>query len=282
VDYLRDVGLTPDDIVVKISSRKMLAAVLKEIGVGQKNLDSLYAVLDKKNRLPAETFEKVLNEQLPDSMMAGKVREFMEIETISQVENMFGCQEAFDELAILFDWLNRMNVGDYCKFDPGVVRGLAYYTGVVFEVYGKASQLRAIGGGGRYDNLLQDFGGPAIAATGMGMGDCVLEILLEGKGLLQKQLPKAELDFFVIYTDKQFSKKAVEITAKLRRLGAATNFSYKSAGLSKQLKEASSANAKKCIIIGDEYRDGKLIVKDMATGRQELVMVDRFLSQPKS
>jgi len=293
LDYLSDVGLTPDDIVVKISSRKMLAAVLKEIGVGQKNLDSLYAVLDKKDRLPAKTFAEMLNKQLPDSRMAGKVREFMELKTISQVENMFGHQEAIDELAILHDWLNRMNVGDYCKFDPSIVRGLAYYTGIVYEIHAKAGSLRAIGGGGRYDNLLSQFGGPDITATGFGIGDCILAILLEEKGLLKSE-PKG-LDYFIAYVPNiTFDNKdgtvkstpedeAVKLTTKLRRLGFKTDSNYyKSMSLGKQLREASIRNATKCIIIGDELKDGKLVVKDMSTGRQELVSVDKFLSQPKS
>ena len=76
-----------------------------------------------------------------------------------------------------------MGIREYCVFDPGIVRGLAYYTGIVFEVHDIQGDLRAICGGGRYDNLLRDFGGPAISATGMGMGDCVLEILLREKGL---------------------------------------------------------------------------------------------------
>ncbi len=177
VDYLRYAGLTEEDIIVKISSRRMLAAVLKEIGVPQGSLDSLYAILDKKNKLPDDTFEKMLDELLRDSGMVSKVRTFMELENIQQIEDMFGRQEAFNELVELMKFLDSMGIGNYYRFDPGIVRGLAYYTGIVFEVYDKASELRAICGGGRYDNLLKDFGGPAISATGMGMGDCVLEIL---------------------------------------------------------------------------------------------------------
>ena len=71
-----------------------------------------------------------------------------------------------------------MGVGDYCRFDMSIVRGLAYYTGMVFEMHDAVGDLRAVCGGGRYDNLLSDFGGPSLSAIGMGMGDCVLEILL--------------------------------------------------------------------------------------------------------
>ena len=285
LDYLQEVGLTPDDIVVKISSRKMLAAVLKEIGVPQKSLDSLYTVLDKRNKLPAETFEKILNEQLPDAEMAGKVQAFMETEKVSDIRVVVKpnteIDEAINELVELLDWLNRMGVSNYCEFDPGIVRGLAYYTGIVYEIYDRASELRAIGGGGRYDNLLQQFGGLAIPATGFGIGDSVLAILLEEKGLFDKRLPEKKLDYFVACVDKVYRDVVVKLTMKLRSAGFAANFSYKSDKLSKQLKQASEQNAKKCIIIGEEFKNNQLVIKDMATGKQRLVNTDEFLSQLK-
>ena len=280
IDYLREVGLTPDDIVVKISSRKMLAAVLKSIGIDRSNLDGLYAVLDKRNKLPDEAFEEILKKQLPDKAKKQQVLELMNTESIEQIENIFGVQEALDELKQLMLLLNKMAVGDYCKFDPGIVRGLAYYTGVVYEIYDKANQLRAIGGGGRYDDLLKQFGGPAIPATGFGIGDCVLGILLEEKGLLKPE-PK-ELDYFVAYVNENYRDKAVELAIELRSKGLIADFSYKAAKLSKQLKLASEGNAKKSIIIGDEFKNNELAIKDMATGEQKLVKVDEFLSQPKS
>jgi len=282
VDYLREVGLTPNDIVVKISSRKMLSTVLQEIGVPQESLDTLYAVLDKKNKLSTEAFEKMLNDQLPSSDMANKVREFMELENIQQVMNKFGHWEAFDEYFELMDYLDNMGVGPYYMFDPGVVRGLAYYTGIVFEVHAIGGELRAICGGGRYDNLLRDFGGPPISATGMGMGDRVLEILLEEKGLLGEQVPKKQLDYFVTCIG-DFSKEVWQIVEKLRSMGYSTNFSYKMGGPSKQLKDASAQKAKKCIIIGDEeLEQNKITVKDMASGEQELVDYDEFWSRLKA
>ena len=172
-----------------------------------------------------------------------------------------------------------MGVSDYCVFDAGIVRGLAYYTGIVYEIYDKASELRAIGGGGRYDDLLKQFGGPAIPATGFGIGDSVLGILLEEKGLLEKQLPVCKLDFFVAWVDKAYREAAVKLTMKLRSAGWAATFSYKAAKLSKQLKEASGQNAKKCVIIGSEIENDQLIVKNMATGEQELIKFGKFLQQ---
>jgi histidyl-tRNA synthetase len=285
IDYLREVGLSPQDIVVKVSSRKILKGVMNSIGIPDEKIQPLYALLDKKNKLPFDTFEKTLNDLIPDSKMANEVKEFTWCENIQQIENRYGRQgtpEILDLMHLLYD----MGAGEYFLFDPGIVRGLAYYTGIVFEIYDKADELRAICGGGRYDNLLADFGGPSISATGMGMGDCVLEILLGEKGLLDKQVPKRHLEYFVISTcdvdeeaEEEAEKKTYQIIAKLRSTGHSANFSYKMGSLSKQLKEASAQNAENCIIIGEqELRENKITVKDMATGKQDLRGYDEFLS----
>ncbi|MBN1509988.1 MAG: histidine--tRNA ligase [Sedimentisphaerales bacterium] len=283
LDYLRSVGLTSEDIRAKISSRKLLAAVLASIGIPADKLDPLYAVLDKKPKLPAETFETLLAEQVPDAGQAGKILDFMALDAIEQVERVTQPDEAVlnavGELKAVLDTLRWMGVAEYCAFDPSIVRGLAYYTGVVFEVHDVAGTLRAVCGGGRYDNLLRDFGGPLIPATGMGMGDAVLEILLQEKGLLEKQVPQRQLDYFVAIADQDLVSLMYRITAQIRSRGHSANFSYKLGGLSKQLKEAAGQSARKCVIIGQEYgRDRQLAVKDMTTGQQELVDADQFLA----
>jgi len=284
-DYLQEVELTPEDIVVKISSREMLAALLQTIGIPESELEPLYTVLDKRSKLPAEAFEEMLAGQVSDKNKRDRIIKLMTVESIEQVGNCLQlgdkAKESVDELKRLFELLEVMGVADFCVFDIGIVRGLAYYTGIVFEIYDKATELRAIGGGGRYDDLLKQFGGPAIPATGFGIGDCVLAILLEEKGLLDKQLSSPQPDYFVAFTDKQFFSKAIELTAKLRTKGFAANFDYKSANLSKQLKQASAQNVKKCIIIGSEFENNELVIKDMATGQQELIELDKFFAQLK-
>jgi histidyl-tRNA synthetase len=284
LDYLRMVGLTSKDIQAKISSRRLLAAVLTSIGIPDTRLDPLYAVLDKRPKLPAETFEALLAEQVPDANQAGKIRDFVALDSLGRITEIAEPNEtlvrAVDELKAVFDILSTMGMGEFCTFDASIVRGLAYYTGVVFEVHDIAGELRAICGGGRYDNLLRDFGGPPIPATGMGMGDCVLEILLQERGLLEKQVPGRELEYFVALADPQAAKSVYEITARVRSAGHSANFSYRQGGLSKQLKEAAGQNAKKCVILGQEYRDSRqVVVKDMATGEQEPVDVEQFLSR---
>jgi histidyl-tRNA synthetase len=271
---------------VKISSREMLAALLLTIGVAESELEDLYAVLDKRSRLPSDTFEQMLAEKVPGENKRKKILGLMAVESIEQIDDLLdltdAAKESVDELKRLFELLEVMGVGDFCVFDISTVRGLAYYTGIVYEIYDKAGELRAIGGGGRYDNLLRQFGGPAIPATGFGVGDSVLAILLEEKGLLEKQLPARKLDYFVACVDDVYRQAAVKLTMKLRSAGFAANFSYKAAKLSKQLKQASEQNARRCVIIGEEFRNNELVIKDMATGQQELVHIDKFFAELES
>jgi histidyl-tRNA synthetase len=296
VDYLRDVGLTENDIRVKMSSRRLLAAFLRGLGLTDDVLDSLYALLDKKAKLPSETFAALLDEHVHDSEVAGRIQEFMETKDFASAKKMLASQgseevaDAFEELNEVWDRLGEMDVASYCAFDPSIVRGLAYYTGVVFEVHDVVGELRAICGGGRYDNLLRDFGGPSISATGMGMGDAVLEILLHQKGLLNVP-PHRQLDYFVASVpgpDIVFEaeggrtpeQEAVKLVAQLRSKGYRVDFTYEPGGLGKQLKRAAERGAKACIIIGAEFKENRLVIKKMAPGTQESVDKEQFLADP--
>jgi len=286
VDYLREVGLTSNDIKVKISSRKLLAAILRGIGVPEEKLNSVYVILDKFTKLPADTFSSLLTEQV-GSELAGQIIEFMGksfnnlLTTTKQNKEI---EDALAELANCRHCLEEMGIGNYCVFDQSIVRGLAYYTGIVFEIHDIQGDLRAICGGGRYDNLLHDFGGPKVSATGMGMGDCVLEILLREKGLLDKNISANSCDYFIIPINYSYFDASISLTAKLRQKGFKSIFSYKTAGfkrdespvLSKLLKEASAVGAAKCIIIGDEYQTGQLVVKNMTDGSQQNIAEKDF------
>jgi histidyl-tRNA synthetase len=284
VDYLLQTGLTGSDVIVRISSRKLIAAVLEYFGIEKGQLEAVYGVLDKKNKVPQETFEKMLEETIPDSARRQKVRQLMSVESLKQLEDFAGCDkdanEATEELKRLFNYLDIMGISEFCRFDISIVRGLAYYTGIVFEIYDKGSELRAICGGGRYDNLLADFGGPKIGATGFGMGDCVLGIVLEEKGLFRNLMDINNLEYFVTFAEDSLQDEAIKLIARLRRASVRADFSYKGGSLSKQLKQAGDCGAARCIIIGREFtQDGQLIIKDMNKGTQQTVQMREFLDR---
>ncbi|MBL7214677.1 MAG: histidine--tRNA ligase [Phycisphaerae bacterium] len=283
LDYLRSLGLSSKDVKAKISSRRLLAVILMNIGIAKDKLETLYPILDKKSKIPDETFVEMLQKEINSAQIIQTIVKLMDIHSVDNIPSMVDlnddAQAALNELSQVFAYLEKMGVGDYCRFDMGIVRGLAYYTGMVFEVHDAVGQLRAICGGGRYDSLLSDFGGPKVTATGMGMGDCVLEILLRQKGLLTDESLKVQtLDYFIACTGAEFVDDAVALMARIRAAGLSCNYSYKTAALGKQMKQADSMNAAKCIIVGQELtQSNQLVVKDMKSGEQELVDADTFL-----
>jgi histidyl-tRNA synthetase len=287
LDYLlNEAKLPAQDVVVKISNRKLLHAILTSYGVKDEQLDAIYGVLDKKSKLPPDAFEEMTREKIADQEIAGKVIALSKMsndEVWKQYitpnldkDNEFS--RAAKEMDQLFEYLKVMRIPESAfEFDMGIIRGLAYYTGVVFEFYDKAGEMRALGGGGRYDNLLELLGGPKISATGLGMGDVVLGIMLEEKGLLKPEMLGRKIDYYIAYTDKVLLSKAIEITANLRQKGFAAEMSYKGGNLGKQLKAATAANAAKCIILGEELaKCNEIIIKDLATGEQTAMAANSF------
>ena len=282
VDYLRSISLTAEDIEVKISSRSMLAALLKNFGFADDQLDGIYALLDKRPKIPTETFAQMAEQKIPDPSLRDKLMQILNLTRQELVSKLpVTAQSALEELTELFDYLETMGVKDYCTFDINIVRGLAYYTGAVYEIFDRKQPLRALCGGGRYDNLLAGLGGPKVPATGFGLGDVVLEIMLQERGLLKAQIQQA--DFFVIDADPELFDKALELTSQLRARGFSAAFSYKRTSLGKQLKQASEQNVRFAVILGSETQtQNEITLKNLATGSQQKINLNDFLTQPNA
>lgn len=283
IDLLRRVGLGPEDVVVRISSRAMLGALLKQAGFSPEQIDKAYKLLDKRGKIPEDSFQAVLQKEITEPSSRKALEKIAGYRTLveirSQPDNTDEILAAIEELEEVFSILELFGVADYCTFDIGIVRGLAYYTGTVFEIFDRAGEFRAIGGGGRFDDLLKTLGGPSMSAVGFGMGDVVLMELLAQKGLLPDDCRSC--DFYVVDTDSNLFDKVLQTVAVLRSAGKSTRFSYKRAGLTKQLKAASSSGARYCVIVGQETTDaGSVTIKNMASGKQVSLAIKSFLADP--
>ncbi|MCP4710042.1 MAG: histidine--tRNA ligase [Planctomycetes bacterium] len=281
VDFLRSVGLKSDDLVVRISSRAMLAELLKSVGFAENQLDSIYALLDKVPKVPSETFAAMTAEQIPDDKLREQLMLLQGIDTLDELKKFApeSAQVSIVQFESLFDHLRLMGVADYCQFDIKIVRGLAYYTGPVYEIFDRKEPLRAVCGGGRYDNLLSGLGGQHVPATGFGMGDVVLELMLKERGLVGRSEQK--LDFFVIDAGEELYEKSLEVASMLREKGFSAVINYKRQAIGKQLKQAGLQNARWAVILGEEtVKDGQVNLKDMAEGTQKTVGLEKFLTEP--
>jgi histidyl-tRNA synthetase len=182
----------------------------------------------------------------------------------------------------LWSILQTLGVADYCMFDMSIVRGLAYYTGIVFEGFGRAGLQRAICGGGRYDQLLELLGGPSMSGVGFGTSDVVLLDLLKDTGRLPADAHVSRrVDFFVIDADRERFDAVLDVVAQLRRKGHSAQFSYKRVGVGKQFKQAANMGAGRVVIVGSELAEhGKVGVKNLATGQQCDVPLASFVADP--
>lgn len=175
--------------------------------------------------------------------------------------------EGLDRLRALVRLLPRAGLGDRVDLDPSVARGLAYYTSSVFEAYDRSGDLRALFGGGRYDHLVELFGGPPTPACGLALGDQTLELLLKAKG----RWPQGEpgLDTYVVAVTRQEVPLALEIVHRLRRAGLSADLDLMGRSLSRQLKEADRRHARRAILVGpQEVARGVVMERDLATGQQ--------------
>lgn len=280
IDFLHEVGLTHKDILVCIGSRPLTVAMLKAVGVSNDKMDSALAALDKRSRVSPEAFIEIATAAGIPSERLDDVCRFQDSKDLQEIkERLSGIADAeveLERIRTLMEYLDDMGLSEYYRLDMHIVRGLAYYTGIVYEIFDRAGSLRAIAGGGRYDNLLKLVGGPEIGATGFGMGDAVLEILLREKGKIPELSPK--LDCFVVDAEGNQLKQVISITTKLRWGGIAADFASKPQPLRKQLTLANRRNARYALIV---QKDNIVGIKSLATGEQKNVEISRFLENPR-
>ncbi len=257
--------------VMRVSDRLLMEEILRDMGV--ERIEDAFRVIDKRDKIPEDAFREEL------SRVAGE-EQAREIERILERKGrvddvLLGLDsERGEELLKLQDLLEAY--GKRITFDLSIVRGLAYYTGIVFEAHDSRGEFRAILGGGRYDNVVELFGGPPTPAVGFGMGDAVLELIMKREGVWPEE--KVEVDAFVAIIPG-FRKEAVEVAQKLRKSGISVDIDLTGRSIGKQMKYANRINARYTIIVGEEIRKGELAVKDMETGEQRTVEVENLVSQ---
>ncbi|MFI5232653.1 MAG: histidine--tRNA ligase [Gemmatimonadales bacterium] len=202
ISIMQELGLTSDDVCARVSDRRLLVALLMEIGiVDDAPQRAVYAVLDKIARQPRELSQEKLAAAGLTSEQIACVLELPVTEDLHGLKRETAqspqVKPHVDRLQRYFDHLRALGVGEWVKLDLSIVRGLAYYTGIVFELFDAKGELRAICGGGRYDNLLNDLGGTDLPALGFGMGDVVLGELLRERHLMPERSGTGADLFFV-------------------------------------------------------------------------------------
>lgn len=287
-DFFRSVGLAPSELQIRINSRAVVAALLRTVAIGSELLPGVYAALDKRDKLDAEKFAEMIGELGLDDRQRGLLLE-MDAKGPDGLARIEGLLAGDDEgkaqcerLREVFALLDAMGVGPYCAYDMGVVRGLAYYTGVVFEAFGTGGLRRAVCGGGRYDELVANLGGPPMGGVGFATSDVVIQDVLAEFGRLPELAAAGGL--FVVDAAAELFPSVLEIVGLLRQRGLTADFSYKRQAIGKQFKQASARGARRVVIVEPDFAQTRRVsVKDMSTGSQTSgVALDDLLADPFS
>ncbi len=277
IDTMRDLGLTSSDVAVHISSRNLLEELFLSVGISPEKLPLLYALLDKMMKMERSEFNRLIDETLGDAEQAAMVQKILASKSLEDIEAINADLKSLEELKTLFGYFEAFGLSDFAKFDISIVRGLAYYTGTVFEVFDTARTMRAIAGGGRYNKLVQLYGGPETPAVGFAAGDVVLSDLLIEKGLVPTL--KVRSDLFIVSFEKDL-KPVISCAAKMRNAGISCEYPLKLINVGKQLKQASAANSRVVLFTGgEEEQNGQYKVKIMATGEEKLISMDRAVEE---
>ena len=268
VSFFEGVGLNADDLVIRISSRKVLEEVLGSLGISGDAFAATCIIVDKMDKLPAEVVEQQLSEQGLDSDAIATIQSTLGLSDLDSLSSALGeASEAVAELATLFDLVDAYGIADWVAFDASVVRGLAYYTGPVFEAHDRAGKLRAICGGGRYDRLLSSLGGNDMPATGFGFGDMVIMELLNEKGLVP-DLPSGNQDI-VIAINEDLRSAAMSVATKLRASGRQVDLVLEDKRIKWAFRHAERTGAQRLVMVmPDEWAAGNVRIKELESGEE--------------
>ncbi|MBN1786426.1 MAG: histidine--tRNA ligase [Candidatus Methanofastidiosa archaeon] len=281
IDCLLNLGI--DNFMFHLSDRNILGAFFESLHLP---VNEAFTVVDKRNKVDEPEFRSMLSDMGMDDEGYDSLIGLLDING-----NVNDCADliledypalgdkaviALKNLREVGDLLKNYGFEENCKFDLSIVRGLAYYTDMVFEVFDKKKSLRSLFGGGRYDDLVQLLGGQSMPAVGFAIGLPLLEILMKESGIWPE--PDFGPDFFVV-TIGDVEKEALRII-KLLRKDHTVEYSLGSKNMSNQMNLANNLGAKKVIIIGErDIKEGVFSLKDMASGTQEQVVLEEFVKR---
>lgn len=276
IECLRMLGLTEEHVVIRISDRSLWLAYLAGLGVEGDAALQVLGVIDKIDRQDADATRKLLLPLLGDHTDAflADVAAMREVRDLAALEAWARAKGTEALAARLADWmelfaiLDAMGLGGYCRVDLGIVRGLAYYTGFVFEAFERSGRGRALAGGGRYDNLVAKLGYNPLHACGFAVGDVTVTDLLEDTGLMPPLVQSVDC-YVVIGGGAAERVAAMRVTGALRAHGISVDYPIKPGNFGKQFKAANQSGARLCLVFGEqEVAANEFKIKDMTTSAE--------------
>jgi len=272
--FFSRIGLQASDVGIRVSSRKVLQGVVEAEGVAKERFNEVCVLVDKLDKLPREVIEKDMSELGVSAESVGRILDTLSLRSLDELAESLGDEDpAVIELRQLFQLAEGYGCSDWLQFDASVVRGLAYYTGVVFEAFDRQGSLRAICGGGRYDHLLSTFGGNDVPACGFGFGDVVILELLSDKGLIPEL--KGGVDDVVFAFSEELRGEALQVARRLREAGRSVDLVLEARKVKWAFRHADRIGASRVVLLApDEWSRGEIRLKDLNTGNESNIPLD--------
>jgi len=270
IQCMRAFGLTQNDFHIRLSDRTLWYRFLESLGLDAPRISALLGAVDKFERQGNDAFKGYEESFGPlDPRLKERVLGFLKIQSMEALEGALAAAGATEATATrLADWrkllagLSAMGLADFVQVDLGVVRGLAYYTGFVFEAFDRKGELRALAGGGRYDDLVAKMGGSPLPAVGFAIGDVTFGLLLEHRGL--SPVVSHAPDIYCVIGGEAERRAAFADIHRLRSSGYRVEYPMKDLAFGKQFKAAAEAGAKVALIYGsEELAKGIVKLRDM-------------------
>lgn len=260
-NFLKLVGLKSDMVQILVNDRRLMDRKLTEIGIISETKPELLKMIDRIDKQPADVWE---------SNVAALGLNSVQIDAIKELLASTQLWKESEELSQLFDYVNALGIGEYIRYEPKIIRGLDYYTGLVFEAHEIKGDFRAILGGGHYANLVADVGGQALPGVGFAMGDVVVMLVLEAYNLLPEDLRYPSTVFVTVF-NKEMLLDSIRLTTELREHGFHVILAEPDK-LTKQFKFADRLGVKLALVLGpDELASGTVVVKDLKSYEQRSI-----------
>jgi len=268
--FFSEVGLNPHQVNIHINDRRLVDAELTELGVPASEHAQIFRLIDRRDKMHEAEWEAYAQE-------AG-----VAAHTLDGLKSLLANEALWkksDQLMRFFTAIEALGLSDWVVYDPGIIRGLDYYTGIVFEAQEAEGEIRrAVLGGGRYDNLMEAVGGDPLPAAGFAMGDMVISLILQKHNLLPGNLSLWPASVLVTVFDDASQPASLALASELRQAGLKVDCYPEAAKLGKQFKYADRIGIRLAVVLGsDEIRNNFVSIKDLSTGAQQTVPRDEVV-----
>lgn len=278
VASFQEIGITECDVGIKINSRKLINDIMCKLEIPEDKWSSTCVLIDKLDKVSIDDLDSDLQSLGLKKEAVRQLLSYINTTDINDLKAVLGSEsQGVIDIENLLQLCGAYGIESWVKFDASVIRGLSYYTGVVFEGFDRSKQLRAICGGGRYDHLLESLGGESLPAVGFGFGDAVIVELLKMKGLLP-DVSKGSVDVVVYAMTADLYARAINIATDLRNAGINVDLIFSNKKPKWVFQRGDKIGAAFVLMLApDELKDDNFVLKDLSDGKQGIHSLSKML-----